>query len=257
MSDRMSRVGVLIVDDEPWARERVRMLLAEESAVEVLGECCNGLEAVAAIEELQPDLVFLDVQMPDLDGFGVIEQVGGRQMPAVIFVTAYDQHALHAFEVHALDYLLKPFDRKRFCAAVKRAVDLIQAGTANGQMQRLEEMLAERSQPERHLDRFLVRGSDRFYFVRVDTVDWIEAAGNYARLHADDGAHLVRQTMKGLEHELDPERFVRIHRSTIINIDQVAEIRPLFSGEHLVQLKSGVELTLSKTFRDRLLHSLC
>jgi two-component system LytT family response regulator len=257
MPEHLSRVGALIVDDEPWARERVRSLLGDEPAVEVLGESCSGLEAVAAIAELEPDLVFLDVQMPDLDGFGVIEQVGGRQMPAVIFVTAYDQHALQAFEVHALDYLLKPFDRKRFHAAVRRAVELIQAGNTSLQVQRLEQLLAERGPVGRRLDRFLVRGNDRFYFVRAESVDWIEAAGNYVRLHADGLTHLVRQTMKRLEQELDPELFVRIHRSAIVNIDRVAEIRPLFSGEYLVQLKSGVELTLSKSYRDRLLQSLC
>lgn len=251
MASGMTRVRALVVDDEPWARDRICSLLSEEPTVEVVGESSCGADAVDAIRALDPHLVFLDVQMPDLDAFDVIAEVGESRMPAVIFVTAYDQHALRAFEVHALDYLLKPFDRGRFREALRRAVALIEAGSSEARARRLEEMLAE-VKPQRWLDRLLVREHGRLFFVRVETLDWIEAAGNYVRLHKEGRSHLVRQTMKALERQLDPATFLRIHRSTIVNLDRVQEIQPLFSGEHAVLLADGTRLTLSKSYRDRL-----
>ena len=218
----------------------------------VAAECASGREAVQAIRTQGVDLVFLDVQMPDLDGFGVITEVGSSRMPPVVFVTAFDRHALKAFEVHALDYLLKPFDRRRFREAVRRAVRLIGAAGAGDQAGRLETLLRELKPPRPWLDRVLVRSHGRMRFIRLDSVDWIQAEGNYLRLHIGDQGHLLRQTMKELERQLDPARFLRIHRSTIVNLDQVKEIQPLFSGEHSVVLRDGTELTLSKGFRDRL-----
>jgi len=248
----MRPIRALIVDDEPWARERIRALIEDEPSVEIAGESRSGSEAVRAIRELAPDLVFLDVQMPDLDGFEVIAEIGPSRMPAVVFVTAYDQHALRAFEVHALDYLLKPFDRRRFYQAVERAASLIRAGRVERQLEHLEGLMADVASRPRCLERLLVRAHGRMFFVHVDKIDWIEAAGNYVRVHTGGKSHLVRQTMKVLEQELDAVRFLRIHRSTIVNLDRVREISPLFSGEYSVVLVDGTRLTLSKGYRDRL-----
>ncbi len=252
----LTPVRTLIVDDEPWARERVRDLLESHPEVEIIGEAGGGLEAVELISEQQPELVLLDIQMPDLDGFGVLEQLG-EALPAVIFITAYDQHALRAFQVHAVDYLLKPFERRRLQEAVDRAVQLIRTSSADERVARLEQLLSKlRPGEPGWLQRFLVRSHDCLYFVQSAAIDWIEACGNYVRLHEGARDHLVRQTMKGLEQRLDPAIFLRIHRSTIVNLDRIKELHPLFSGEYTVVLLDGTELTLSKGYRDRLLDFL-
>ena len=242
---------ILIVDDEPLARERIRTLLAERTDVETVGECRDGQEAVEAIHSLAPDLVFLDVQMPELDGFGVIEAVGAEAMPAVIFVTAYDQHALRAFEVHALDYLLKPFDIERFNEALDRALRLLDH-RSDAVSQKLARLLDDLGTAPSHLDRLMIKSRARIYFVRVDEIDWIEAAGNYLRLHTGTDTHLLRQTMTRMEDQLDPNQFIRIHRSTIVNVDRVKELQSLFSGDYEVTLTDGTKLTLSRSYRDRL-----
>ncbi|HEY7113564.1 MAG TPA: LytTR family DNA-binding domain-containing protein [Thermoanaerobaculia bacterium] len=240
------------MDDEPLARERIRGLLAEDADVEVIGECSDGKEAVEAIRRLAPDLVFLDVQMAEMDGFSVLDEVGDR-IPAVIFVTAYDQHALKAFEVHALDFLLKPFDRERFWQALTRIKDHLQFATPGVLNQRILSLLEDLRRPQPgHVDRLALKTGGRVSFLRADEIDWIEGEGNYARLHVAKQSHLIRETMNQLESRLDPSRFLRIHRSTIVNTERIKEIQPLFNGAYGVLLKDGTRLTLSRGYRDRL-----
>jgi len=246
-------IRTLIVDDEPLARDRIRALLESEPDFEVVAECASGADAVSAIMDLQPDLVFLDVQMPELSGFEVIEAVLPARLPIVIFVTAHDQYALKAFEVHALDYLLKPFDRERFRKALKRARLQLLLREESGELNKkllaiLESVNAER----KYLERLVIKSSGRVIFLKVEEIDWIEAAGNYVRLHSGKDSHLLRETMGGLESRLAPERFVRIHRSTIVNIERIRELRPLFHGDYEVILSDNTELTLSRAFREKL-----
>lgn len=237
----------LIVDDEDLARQRIRHLLQKEPDVEVVGECAHGVEAVRAIESLVPDLVFLDIQMPELDGFGVIEAVGADRMPATLFVTAFDQHALRAFEVHALDYLLKPFDPERFHAALERARRWCATGGRPDLAGLLEGLRKERP----WLDRILVRQGERHVLLRCGHIQWIEAEDNYVRLHVEGTSFLLRQTMAGILQRLDPAQFRRIHRSAIVNLDFIRELQPWTSGDHLVLMKDGTKLTLSRTYRDQ------
>jgi two-component system LytT family response regulator len=252
----MSGISVLVVDDEPLARERLRTLLEEESDVTVVGECASGRSAVRAIQERRPDIVFLDIQMPGIDGFGVVEALGPNRIPAIVFVTAYDQYALKAFEVHALDYLLKPFDRERFAATLDRARAAVQL-RANGALDAgLSALLAEFAARRRSADRLLVRAAGKERLIPVEEVDWFEAAGNYVRLHVGRERHLLRETMCHLEERLDAERFVRIHRSSIVNLARVQEMEPYFHGDYIVRLKDGRTLTLSRTYRSRLLSRL-
>ena len=240
----------LVVDDETLARQRIRHLLRRSTDIDVVGECANGVEAVKAIEELVPDLVFMDIQMPELDGFGVVEAVGVERMPPTLFITAYDQHALRAFEVHAVDYLLKPFSPERFHRALERARRWCQpTGTEKGPD--LAALMASLRQERPWADRLLVRQGDRHVLVRTDAVQWIEAEDNYVRLHVEGTSHLVRQTMAGLLARLDPARFRRIHRSAIVNLDCIKEFQPWTGGDHLVIMRDGTRLTLSRTYRDQ------
>ena len=246
------RTRVLIADDEPLARERLRMLLRGEQWLEVVAECHNGPDAVSAIRDLRPDLVFLDVQMPGANGFEVIEAIGPSRMPPVVFVTAYDQYALRAFDVRALDYLLKPFDRERFEQALTRARQQLHQ-TGDGDLERrLRQLVDDLKETPHRVDRFVIKSGGRVYFVRADEVDWIEAAGNYVKLHVGTDSHLIRETMNAVEQKLSPEVFVRIHRCHIVNIEQVRELQPWFNGEYVVFLKNGTRLTLSRGYRERL-----
>jgi len=242
-------IRAIVVDDEPLARQRLRQLLAEQSDIKLERECTNGLEAVEAIDELKPDLVFLDVQMPELDGFGVVDAVGPEHMPAVLFVTAFDQHALKAFEVHALDYLLKPFDRERFSTALERARRWI--GDGDSQRQSLAPLLEQVHQGRPASDRILVKSGVHHVFVKLAAIQWVEAEDNYVRLHVEGTSHLVRQTLSGMLGRLDARRFRRIHRSAIVNLDFVQELSPWSSGDYAVLMKDGTKLTLSRTFRDQ------
>jgi two-component system LytT family response regulator len=242
-------IRALIVDDEPLGRQRIRSLLKEEADLEIVGECANGREAVAAIRDQQPDLVFLDVQMPGVDGFGVLEAVG-EQMPAIVFVTAHDSYALRAFEVHALDYLLKPFDRQRLRQALQRARQQItQRDKAVGQYNAL---LEDVQSNRKILDRLVIKSSGRVFFLKTEEIDWIEAAGNYLRLHVGGEVHLLRETMTNLESRLNSGQFIRIHRSTMVNIERIKELRPLFHGDYMVLLHDKTELTLSRSYRPKL-----
>jgi len=246
------KIRTLIVDDEPLARERVRALLGEETDVEIVGECRDGLEAVEAIRREAPDLVFLDVQIPEVDGFGVIERVGVDKIPVIVFVTAYDQYALQAFEVHAVDYLLKPFDQDRFQKALARARQSVQLRHTGDVNERLVALLEDLKTPQGHLERLVVKSSGRLFFLRAEEIDWIESSGNYVSLHVGPESHLLRETMNGIETKLDPARFIRIHRTAIVNIDRIRELQPLFHGEYDVVLRTGTTLTLSRGYRDRL-----
>jgi two-component system LytT family response regulator len=252
----MSPIRTLVVDDEPIARARVLALLGEEPDIEVVGECASGPQAVSAIAEKSPDLVFLDIQMPELDGFGVARAVGPQRMPAVVFVTAHDQHALRAFEVHALDYLLKPFSAQRFKAALSHARQQLAQRHATAIGQQLLDIMPTMSPPstprEPVRDRLVVKSSGRVHFVRIAEIDWCEAAGNYVSLHVGPQTHLIRETMGRLEAQLDQQQFVRIHRSTIVNVDRIHELRSSFNGDHLVVLRDGTRLTLSRGYRDSL-----
>ncbi len=247
------KIRALIVDDEQLARQRVRLLLDEEPDVEVIGESADGFEAVDRIQATKPDLVFLDVQMPDRDGFEVLRQVPQVSLPVVIFTTAYDQHALRAFEVNALDYLLKPFKPTRFKEAVQRARDLIankHAGaTARGLLALLGQTPAPRT-PRGQLTRLAVKTPGKVTFVELDQIQAIEAAGKYAVVHVGKVNHVLRETMSSLESHLPPQRFLRISRSVIVNLDQIQELQPMFKGENLVLLKNGKSYPTTRPIRE-------
>lgn len=252
----MRKLTALIVDDEPLARERLMGLLSAEPDIEVLGECRDGEEAVSVIHDRHPDLVLLDVEMPRLNGFQVIDTIGPDEMPMVIFVTAYDQHAIRAFEVRALDYLLKPFDRSRFTDALQRARTQIESQASGDLGRRLIALMKDLRREPAKTDRLVVKSGGRLFFLRTDEIDWVEAAGNYVRLHVGSQAHLLRETMNGIEARLDPERFFRIHRCRIVNIERIQEMQPWLNGEYSVVLRSGVQLTLSRGYRERLQEKL-
>jgi two-component system LytT family response regulator len=242
-------IRALIVDDEPWARKRIAALLGTERDVEVVGECADAAEAVAKITELQPDLVFLDVQMPGGDGFDVIEAVGPDHMPVVIFATAYDTFAVRAFDAQAIDYLLKPFDEDRFARALERARKDLQHASAQAGLRALLESLETGS---RRLRRLVVKSGGRVSFLRTADADWFEASGNYVAVHVGRESHLLRITMNALEPRLDRDQFVRIHRSTIVNLDRVKELQPWFRGEQMLVLADGTQLPVGRAFRERL-----
>ena len=277
----MTALRVLVVDDEEFARQRVRRLLERERDVEVVGECATGRETVESIAALAPDLVFLDVQMPGLDGFGVLRELDAERAPLVIFVTAFDEHALRAFDVHALDYLLKPVDADRFHVALDRARRLHGQATAAerhakllGFLARMEDRprdreatLAYRADPQanradyaagdvreapRPPERLLIKEDGRMFFIKTAEIDWIESYGNYARVHIGARKHLIRDTMAELEKLLEPAGFARIHRSAIVNLDRVTVMQPWFSGKFVVQLADGTRLKLSRWYRDKL-----
>jgi len=250
----MSKIRALVVDDEPMARDRVLSLLQHEDDVEVVGECGDGTQAVSAIHNQAPDLVFLDVQMPGHNGFEVIEAVGADRMPTVIFVTAYDEYALKAFEVHALDYLLKPFGRDRFQQTLQHARAILERRRAGDLGRRLLALVNDiKTEPgPTRLDRLVVKSGGRVFFLRTDQIDWIEAAGNYVRLHVGPTSHLLRETMNAIEGRLDPEKFFRIHRSRIVNMERIQEMQPWLNGEYAVVLRTGTRLTLSRGYREKL-----
>jgi len=246
------KIRALIVDDEPLGRERIRTLLREDAEVEVVGECADGRQAIAAVERLKPDLLFLDVQMPEMDGFAVVDAIAAQHMPAIIFVTAYDRYAVQAFEVHALDYLLKSFDRERFQSAVARAKQEIRRSREGALNERLAGLLEDLESRKQRATRVVIKSAGRIFFLPVEEIDWVEAADNYVRIHAGIEAHLVRETLQSLEGRLDPAKFLRIHRSTIVNLDRIRELHPLFHGDYAVRLRDGTELTLSRNYREKL-----
>lgn len=246
-------IRTLIVDDEPLARRKIRKFLEAEEEFEVIAECGDGREAIFAIEDTKPDLVFLDVQMPEQDGFSVIEAIGPDRMPATVFVTAYDRYAIKAFNFHAVDYLLKPFDRSRFRQAVGQIVEQVERVDSKELNRQLLSLLEDLKSEDQFSDRLAVKEAGGVVFVKVEEIDWIDAAGNYVRLNTRSGeAHLLRDTMSAIESRLDPQIFARVHRSTIVNLERIREIRPQAHGEHLIILDGSQRLTLSRSYKDKL-----
>jgi len=249
-------IRVLIVDDEALARGILREMLQRDSDVSIVGECANGKHAVEAIQELTPDVLFLDIQMPEMGGFEVLDALDGPTMPHLVFVTAYDQYAVRAFEVHALDYILKPFDRERFEAAWQRAKAQVLRERNGGVEQRILSLLEDLKAGTKYLERLVIKSSGRIYFLETNDIDWIQAEGNYVSVHVGKKSHLLRETISSLESQLDPRKFLRIHRSAIVRIDRIKELQPWFHGEYHIILLDGTELTLSRNYRDRLQEAL-
>jgi len=243
---------ILIADDEPLARERLKMLLVGQEGFEVVGECHDGPSTIDAIRRSKPDLVFLDVQMPGANGFEVVSALGEAELPLFVFVTAFDRYALKAFDVHALDYLLKPFDRDRFLQALARARQQLERPSNSDLRSRLLALVRDLEPAPQRLERFVIKSGGRVFFVRADEIDWIEAAGNYVKLHVGTETHLLRETMNAVETQLPRETFYRIHRCHIVNIERVKELQPWFNGEYVVFLRTGARLTLSRGYREKL-----
>jgi two-component system LytT family response regulator len=247
-----TKIRAVIVDDEELGRDRIQSLLEQQPDVEIIGVCADGPSAVEMIDRAQPDLVFLDVQMPGMDGFEVIENLDPSRLPAVVFVTAHDGHAIRAFEIHALDFLLKPFDQTRFEKALERARAQLSRAKTETIDSRLVSLLEELREERKYPERLIVKSSGRVFFVRAEDIDWVEASGNYVKIHTKGEGHLLRESMKNMEAKLDPKTFVRIHRSAIVNIDRIKELEPWFHGEYIVILRDGTRLTASRVFSDRL-----
>jgi two-component system LytT family response regulator len=242
-------IRVMIIDDERPARQKIRHYLQSEPDMEIVGEASSGREAVDFIQQHRPDLVFLDVQMPGMDGFGVIESLDFEPLPQIVFVTAHDHFALRAFEVHALDYLLKPFDPNRFEKVLDRARAIIKRGALESD--RVGLLLEELRGRPRYIERLLIHSEDRAFFLRTDQIQWVESAKNYVNLHVDRQVYSMRGTIEGLNRKLDPARFLRINRSQIVNLDSIKELQPWFHGEYRIILKDGTQLNWSRRYLDR------
>ncbi len=242
----------LIVDDEPLAREGLRLLLDRDPDVTAVHEARDGREAVAAIRETRPDLVFLDVQMPEMDGFEVVREIGPDLMPAVVFVTAHDGYAIRAFEINAVDYVLKPVTEARFQTAVDRAKARLSTSPVEDASRQIVGLLEAIAAPRRYVKRLAARSAGRVVFVDLDTVDWMEAAENYVELHVGQSSNLIHVAMNAIEEVLDPDQFMRIHRSTIVNVERIRELQPGAKGEYVVTLQTGVRLRSGRTYSNRL-----
>ena len=250
------KIRALIADDELLARKFIRRILKHDHEVEIVGECSTGKEAVAMIKKQQPDVVFLDVQMPEMDGFKVLESLRLDHFPEIVFTTASESYAIRAFELHALDYLLKPFDEVRFKAAVKHVKERIHSRHFEAGRLQIGTLLESIKAQPAYLDRIVIKADGRISFLNTREIDWIEADDKYVHLHTGEGSRMVRQTLSTMETQLDPRKFVRIHRSAIVNIERIKELQPLFRGEHSVHLESGTKLTLSRHYKDKLFRLL-
>jgi two-component system, LytTR family, response regulator len=246
------RLKILVVDDEPLAREGLKRLLGSQPQVGEICEARNGREAISQIRNHKPDMVLLDIQMPRMNGFDVVDAIGAEAMPAVIFVTAHDRFAIQAFEISAVDYLLKPVTEERFKLAFQRAVNRIQCVPPDESTRQMMTMLGAIANPPRHLTRFAVRSGESTIFVPADTVDRIEALQNYVRLHAGEATYLLHVTMNTLEASLDPEHFLRIHRSHIVNVQRIKQLWSLAHGQYLIELLSGARLQSGRTYGDKI-----
>jgi two-component system LytT family response regulator len=247
-----AKIRAVIVDDELLARKFIRRMLKHEGDWELVGEASNGREAVETIRTQKPDIVFLDVQMPEMDGFAVLEQVGLGQLPDIVFTTAYESYAIRAFELHALDYLLKPFDQQRFRDAIRHAKERLHSRQQEDGRRQIGALLERINSRQPYLDRLIIKADGRITFLNTHEIDWIEADDKYVHLHTGKGARMVRQTLSAMETQLDPARFVRIHRSTMVNIERIKELQPLFNGEYSLHLEDKTKLTLSRTYKEKL-----
>ena len=245
-------IRVLVVDDEPLAREKICGMAADDPDIRVVAECSNGAEAIEAVQTMRPDLILLDVQMPEVGGFAVLEALKDDGLPPVIFITAYDHYAVRAFEFHALDYLLKPFDRERFQTAIERAKRQIRRDSGARMDARILALLEEMRETPRYSERLVVKTGGRVFFLNTDEIDWVEAEGNYVSIHTGKKSYLLRETITSLESQLDPKEFVRIHRSAIVRLDRIKELQPWSHGEYHVLLQDGTRLTLSRSYREKL-----
>lgn len=260
MDKSAHKIRTLIIDDEPLARQTLRLLLSKDPDIEIIGECANGYETIQSINEQAPDLAFFDIQMPGINGFEILEAINVDRMPVIVFVTAFDQYAVSAFEAEALDYLLKPFTDKRFAKALARAKSQVKQREVNDLSQKLVALLGETSSTNtppagtrregEYLTRLLIKSAGRVFFLKVDEIDWIKADNYYVQLHVGRKAHLLRETMNDLEQRLDPDKFLRIHRSTIVNLDRIQEMQPHHNGDYLVILDNGTQLKLSRSRRE-------
>ncbi len=246
------KIRALIVDDELLARKFIRRMLKHEPDWELAGEASNGTEAVEMIRNQKPDIVFLDVQMPEMDGFAVLEKVGLGQLPEIVFTTAYESYAIRAFELHALDYLLKPFDQERFRDAIRHAKERLQSRQQEDGRRQIGALLERINSKQPYLDRLIIKADGRITFLNTQEIDWIEADDKYVHLHTAKGARMVRQTLTAMESQLDPARFVRIHRSTMVNVERIKELQPLFNGEYSLHMEDKTKLTLSRTYKEKL-----
>ncbi|HKX27382.1 MAG TPA: LytTR family DNA-binding domain-containing protein [Blastocatellia bacterium] len=252
MAGAQLQIRTLIVDDEPLARKRLRELLKDDPEIQIVGECSNGSETIQAARDLAPELVFLDVQMPELDGLSVSEAIEGPDRPTIIFVTAYDEYAVRAFEVRAIDYLLKPFDRARFAKALQRAKEQLREKKSTAVNQQLLDLLTELKTRPSYLERLVIKTNERVLVLKTDEIDWIEAEGNYVRIHFDKQSSLIRETLSHLASQLDPRKFPRIHRSRLVNIDRIQELQPWSHRDYRIILRNGTELALSRSYREQL-----
>jgi two-component system, LytTR family, response regulator len=251
-----TKIRALIVDDELLARKFIRRILKHDPEFEIVGEATNGKEAVAMIGEEKPDLVFLDVQMPEMDGFGVLKAIGLNNLPDIIFTTAYESYAIRAFELHALDYLLKPFDQQRFRDALNYAKERLNCRQEEEGRLQIGALLDRINSRQEYLDRLIIRAGGRITFLHTREINWIEADDKYVHLHTDKGARMVRQTLTAMEAQLDPAKFVRIHRSAMVNLDRIRELQPLFNGEYSLLIDDKTKLTLSRKYKEKLFNLL-
>ena len=251
-------IRAAIVDDEDLGRHKISRMLKEDPGVEIVGEFAGGDGAIKALRESKPELLFLDIKMPEMDGFAFLRELSGSFTPIVIFVTAFDQHAVQAFQVHALDYLLKPFDRGRFQDALRRAKEQVRQRRDGSINLRLLELLngSNHAPPAPSRERIMVKSAGRISFLRTEEIDWIEAQGDYVRLWAQGRKFLIREKIGDMEQQFSGDRFIRIHRSTIVNVERIKEMQPLFYGEYAVILNDGTRLTLSRSFREKVFSRL-
>src|SRR5438094_7122248 len=249
-------IRALIADDEALARKFICRMLRDDHDVEIVGECSNGKETVAMIRKQNPDVVFLDVQMPEMDGFAVLESIGVDQLPEIIFTTAYEQYAIRAFELHALDYLLKPFDQARFKDAIQHAKERLRSQRQKDGRLQMSALLENIKNKPQYLERLVIKAGGRITFLPTNEINWIEADDKYVHLHTSKARPMVRQTLSAMETQLDPTKFRRVHRSAIVNVERIAELQPLFGCEFSILCQAGTKLTLSRTYRDKLIERL-
>ncbi len=247
----MASARAIIADDEPLAREGIKQLLVQYPAIEVIGEAKDGVHAIELIQSAKPDIVFLDIQMPGIDGFGVVREIGPEKMPVVVFVTAFDEFALQAFEIHALDYLLKPIDPERFGESISHALSQLALRDKNTVDQKLLHLLEGIARPKQYLQRLAIKSTGKVTFVNMHDVDWIQANGDYIWVHAKGKKNLVREKIGEMHHKLNPQHFARIHRSTIVNVNRIRDLEPMFYGDYSVNLHDGTKLTLSRSYREK------